>query len=163
MVVGKLGHINTAGMPKAPAHSFSRYNPLFIESLETGVRPLVVALINRFDCATFSSCEGHFSEDGTSITSLRTVGFLHGNEGECAYLQDELNTLIQSTHGNWQGTARFALSWSLLNTDSGQLRCLELVLDPNGLSAAHYFAEADELCGTLIGLLNMDDSRADPR
>jgi hypothetical protein len=105
-VSGPLGHINTEGAADAPAHSFSRHNPRFVESLEPGVRNLVVALINRFDCVTYSSCEGHCDEGWTSLTSLRSVVFLSPSHEDEEELRRGLTELAEAVRRDWAGTAR---------------------------------------------------------
>ena len=43
---------------------YARSDPRFLTAIESGIRPLVLAVIEQFDCITYSSCEGHRTADG---------------------------------------------------------------------------------------------------
>jgi hypothetical protein len=60
------GNINVEGSPQSYSSAiFTRWHASFTDSLEPGVRELVLALIEAWDCITYSSCEGHRSIAGT--------------------------------------------------------------------------------------------------
>jgi hypothetical protein len=154
MSLGKQGQININGEPKAAAHAFSRNNPRFIESLEPGIRSAVVALINRLDCITYTSCEGHLEDGGASITDLRHIGILPRNGGEFEFLRWELEEIIKYSHDGWLGKARISLVLGELHTELGSMPCIDLVIEPADLSGSSYFTEADQLTNRIVEWLN---------
>jgi uncharacterized protein len=53
-------------------------HPAFHESLEPGIRPLVIALVSTWNLVTYSSCQGHRVETSTGsiVTTSQYVGVL---------------------------------------------------------------------------------------
>jgi hypothetical protein len=159
MTHGKLGHINIEGEPESRAHTYSRYNPLFVQSLEPGIRALVIAIINRMDCLTYSSCQGHTNDDGSEVASLRNVGFLPRSEKEKTWLTADLNDLIARAEEDWSGTVRLVLLSNKLESDGKLLDVLDLVFSAE-MPPDQYFAEADALASRLVDLLAADEMTA---
>ena len=153
MTAGELGHVNTEGKPEARAHTFSRYNPLFRQSLEPGIASLVIALINCFDCVTYSSCQGHTDEDGKRIADLRHVGIIPRNDQEKRTLTCELTTLLTQVHAGWAGKTKLDLVVTQIESDSKSFECLDIVFDGNLDDPNAYFSESEALSNKMIAIL----------
>jgi hypothetical protein len=70
---GLDGNINlTGGSDCCSSYLLTRWHPSFLDSLEPGVKELVERLIETWDCATYSSCEGHRSTK-TDTMRIRNV------------------------------------------------------------------------------------------
>jgi hypothetical protein len=86
------GNINMAGssLNGAPSHTLTAKDPRFYEFIEGGVRALVKALIEKFDCITYSSCEGHPGVPGQSVFEPRHVGIIPRDYDEYMVLHKAL-------------------------------------------------------------------------
>src|SRR4051812_38134547 len=63
-------------------HALSRWHPQFAASVETGVRPLVRMLVERFGYITYTSCEGHTYPGRDATPVERHVGLLPREDAE---------------------------------------------------------------------------------
>lgn len=90
--VSSLGNINIEGSVAngSPSHTLTRNDPRFYEFIEAGVRELVKALITKFNCITYSSCEGHPSVPGISAFEPRHVGIIPRDYDEYLVLHKSL-------------------------------------------------------------------------
>ena len=60
---GRFGNINIKGQPDSPAYIFKSSDPKFLNNIEPGIKPVLVALVSAcYD--TFSSCQGHLYKNG---------------------------------------------------------------------------------------------------
>ena len=56
---GNINSDGTSACYNSPA--FTKYHRYFKKSLEPGIQELAIALILKFNCITYSSCQGHYS------------------------------------------------------------------------------------------------------
>lgn len=92
------GNINSEGTSACgDSPTFPKYHRYFKKSLEPGVRELAIALIQKFDCITYSSCQGHFSTPDAAMRP-RYVAILPRNEEEYQRLFNILNHLAKLTN-----------------------------------------------------------------
>lgn len=76
------GNYNFTGAEDSfTAPALTRWHPSFALCIEPGVRELVICLIEKFNCITFSSCEGHNSS-ATGVFSARHVSIVPRNNAE---------------------------------------------------------------------------------
>lgn len=87
-----FGNINIAGDAAngSASYTLTRNDPRFYSFIEPGIRSLVEALIQTFDCITYSSCEGHPSIPGQSIFEPRHVGIIPRDYDEYLVLHRSL-------------------------------------------------------------------------
>jgi hypothetical protein len=146
---GMQGHRNLLGINRAPAVAFPRWHPQFKESLEGGVADLVLLLVERLECVTFSSCEGHASDDGARLLSGRNVDILPRNAKEHSRLRNELGSRIGRV---WRpsNAVNLQLAEEWLETDLGPMPCLDLRFVPTTRIPSAYFAAMEEVYEDLL-------------
>ena len=92
------GNINTEGTSACfDSPTFTKYHRRFKKSLEPGVRDLAIALILKFDCITYSSCQGHPSTADADLRQ-RYVAILPRNEADYRRLYTILDSLAKLTN-----------------------------------------------------------------
>lgn len=74
------------------SHLLTRWHPSFENSLEAGIRELVLQLVHHLDCVTYSSCEGH-SSTSTEKMRVRNVRVITRSWTEHTYLRECLKHL----------------------------------------------------------------------
>lgn len=128
---------------------YARHHPRFHESLEAGVRPLVLALVEHFDCVTYSSCEGHPASRRRVMRPLH-VGVVGRTAAEHARLREQLQSLIRRVQSRtFVRGASVRVEVGKLDSESGPRPCVDLVLDATGSERA-YFAALPRLTRALI-------------
>jgi hypothetical protein len=131
---------------------FTRWHPQFEESLERGVSEMVLRLIDRLECITYSSCEGHPSADGTLLLSERNVDVLPRGAGELRRLRHELSSLIGRVQCS-PDAASLRLIEGRLDTEAGPLSCLDLRFLSMGHTPGAYFTAVEEIYADLLARL----------
>ena len=92
------GNINTEGTSACcDSPTFTKYHRKFKKSLEPGVRDLAIALILKFDCITYSSCQGHPSTVDADFRQ-RYVAILPRNETEYRRLYSIFDSMAKLTN-----------------------------------------------------------------
>jgi hypothetical protein len=145
---GAGGHRNLSGSPTAPAVIFPRRHPQFEDSLEPGVRELVLALIKRFDCVTYSSCEGHPALDGT-VARERAVDILPRDDGEHRRLRAGLRSCVRYARRPEDGVD-LRLTGEQLDTEEGPMSALGLAFVARERSYAAYRAAVEPVYARLL-------------
>ena len=85
------GNFNSSGMPgDKRAYSLTPHHEQFVQSLEAGVRDLVVVLTGRHGFITYTSCEGHRYEGLDLPATERHVGLLPRRKDEEKRIRDLL-------------------------------------------------------------------------
>jgi uncharacterized protein len=146
---GLQGHRNLLGTNSAPAVVFTRWHPQFKESLETGVADLVVLMIQRLDCVTYSSCEGHASEDYARLLSGRSVDVLPRDAEEQQRLRNDLRSRVGRVR-RASNAVSLQLAEGWLETDLGPMPCLDLRFVPTTHIPSAYFAAVEEVYADLL-------------
>jgi hypothetical protein len=137
------GNINLSGTSECCAsYLLTRWHPSFESSIEPGVRALVLALVDAWDCVTYSSCEGH-PADGSSPPRLRHVRLIARSSEEHQRLWHRLEQLAAATNDSLPvSPVRLGVAPSIVTTEDGlQAPGLDLVFEPHGCDQAEY-AEA---------------------
>jgi len=94
----EYGNINYEGTPESfDSAIFTRWHASFAESLEPGIRKLVLALVQAWDCLTYSSCEGHRGVGGTAWRP-RHVRMASRSSTEDQRIGAELDRLVAATN-----------------------------------------------------------------
>jgi len=84
-----FGNVNSSGEIDYQGFSLSRWHPQFVDSLEKGVRELVLTLVEDFGWITYSSCEGH-RYGGTRISPCERMVSLYPRS------RDEFRIMIRT-------------------------------------------------------------------
>ncbi|MCT7981945.1 hypothetical protein NG796_01415 [Laspinema sp. A4] len=149
-----LGNINTEGTAAcADSPILSKYHRQFKKSIEPGVRDLTIALIFKFNCITYSSCQGHFSTSKSQMRP-RYVGILPRNINEYDDLVEQLTTLIEFTNGVLsQNTVEVVLTPDILESENCVMPCFNLFFISKSADEATYFQEVEAVYQTFLNLL----------
>ena len=143
---GPGGQINVEG--SAICLSASIYvpdDPRFVDALEPGVRDLCMGLIEKLDCITYSSCEGHRSDEGGRFRP-RHVGIVARDTEEAARLEAVLEGLCQRTNREHSELrVRVLLVVSQVAGDRGEWPCFDLLFFSDPVSEREYFLETEVL------------------
>lgn len=150
---GKLGNINLQGTVEGPAPIFTPSHPQFVESLEEGVKDLVLCLIAKLGCITYSSCAGHASEDGRRLLCGRSVSIVPRDAAEYESLREIIAGAVGEV-GPLTAHVSLQLEESVLESDELEMPCLDLNFRPTTEDAAPYFAELEPLYRRLVERLN---------
>ena len=146
---GATGHRNLTGAPQAPAVTLGLCQPQFVESLETGVRDLVLSLIRQFACVTYSSCEGHVTEDGGAVLCGRNVAILCRDAGEHERLRYRLEAAVRRVSTPMTFVA-LEIAENILETDIGDMPSLDLNFVPLSPVPGQYFTELELVYDDLL-------------
>lgn len=145
------GSINSDGSIEGVAAIVTRHHPDFNAFIEDGVRDLVLALIDKLDCITYSSCAGHATADGKLICG-RHIGVIPRDTSEYLRIRQILKDAIASTK-----VATPALSLQLNETtlcsDEITLPCIDILFSPLTGRATEYFNDADRVSALLLRVL----------
>jgi uncharacterized protein len=147
---GAAGQRNLSGGETDAAVVFPRGHPQFAAALEDGVRALVILLIDRLDCVTFSSCEGHAAVDGRTLRWGRSVDILPRDADEGARLRAILRGCVNAVPQAPQAPVRLRLVEDEVETELGPLPTLTLDFTPATTDAATYFAIVAPLYAALL-------------
>jgi uncharacterized protein len=155
--VSPLGNINAEGSPSCESAAiFDRHHPLFLDSLEPGVRDLVVQLIERLGCITYSSCEGHRGLGSIQPFSLRQVGILPRDEREYQRLAEALVVLAGASNATGTAaTVRIAVSSGVLTSEVEDRPCIDLVFVAVTDDEDAYFRDVEAASRTFLRALEL--------
>lgn len=152
---GAGGNINFTGRDDcSSSHMLTRWHPSFLASIEPGVRDLVQRLVERWDCVTYSSCEGHHS---TSAEPMRPRNVRLGSRSALEHTTlimrfDALCRGVSPTPGN--GAVALQCRESSLHLGDGlEAPSLDLVFARASGDEAAYWLEIDVVYqATLISI-----------
>lgn len=139
---GRLGNINLKGTIDSPAPVFTRHHPQFLDSLEAGVKELVLCLIEKLDCITYSSCAGHTSEDGKHVLLGRNVNILPRTVAEYEKLRVLISEAIRRVNAP-NSAVLLQLDETVLESDELNMPCLDINFRPTTEWADLYFDELE--------------------
>lgn len=143
--VNRSGQINLTGKDDCTkARTYTRYETEFEGSLETGVKRLVLSLIEIFDCITYSSCQGHNVTDENKHFALRHVSILPRNFDEYEYYKKSLNKITQVI-GPETKEKQIVVKIVEKTLFSGNLTlpCLDIIFQFTGNGLEQYFDNID--------------------
>lgn len=149
-----LGNINTDGTAAcADSPILSKYHRKFKKSIEPGVRDLTVALILKYNCITYSSCQGHFSTSKSQMRP-RYVGILPRDVDEYEYFVDQLITLTELTNAVLpRNPVQVVITPDILESENCVMPCLNLFFISQSADEATYFKKVEEVYQMFLNLL----------
>lgn len=138
LVSGPEGNISEGGDLENPSATIlSSGHPQFNEAVEIGVRDLVSTLVERFNCITYSSCQGH-RLPGVHCLRPRNVGILCRDQFE----QQLIHNFLRDSSGKSQnGQPRIIKSWLRSGTDS--FRTVEITFEENANDSRPYVCQIE--------------------
>jgi uncharacterized protein len=154
---GAAGQRNLSGGAKDAAIVVPRGHPQFVAALEDGVRALVMLLVDRLGCVTFSSCEGHAAEDRRSLLWGRSVDILPRDTGEGARLRAVLRRCVDVVPQAPDAAVRLRLVDDEVETDLGPLPTLTVDFAPATTDAEVYFSAVAPVYAALLGEIEAAD------
>jgi hypothetical protein len=148
--ISNSGRINLEGSDGcSTARIYTRWDPEFLASLEPGVRQLTLLLIEKFNCITYSSCEGH----PTSLSnkpSVRHVGVLPRDKAEFHYLVDRFSSYATLCNQEQDSPIEIVVKEEVLGTGDMNIPCIELVFAQRASEWERYFEMLDEAYELLV-------------
>lgn len=149
------GNINRDGTSAcADSPIFVKYHRYFKRSLEVGVRDLTIALILKFNCITYSSCQGH---PGTSdaIMRPRYIAIVPRHPQEYQTLFKLLHHLADQTNAAFpQSAVKVVIGNDLLESDDrAPTPCLTLFFQPTDGNETRYFQEVEPIYQFVLTLV----------
>ncbi len=138
------GHINTDGTTACfNSPIFTRYHRKFKRSLEAGIRELATILILKFNCITYSSCQGHFSTPD-AVMRQRYVGIIPRNDNEYQKVKKLLLDLAEQTNAQIPGSCvRLWVDEDQVNSEDCSLPCLHLFFVGVDGDEKRYFTDVE--------------------
>jgi hypothetical protein len=137
-----IGNLNRDGTPSCiNARIYTKKESQFENSIEPGVRSLVLKLIDKLDCITYSSCEGHLGTvDGHTYFMCRQVGILPRTLIEFGYLLTIARSIAKLTNQNVPFDFVEVVVQSRFVTSEDTTRpCLDIIFQPNDEDSKGYF------------------------
>lgn len=123
------------------------WHPNFMDVVEPGVRRLTELLITRLDCVTYSSCEGHASEQ-IETTYLRYVSVVCRNDSERRRFLDVLEAVATDCAGMSDSSVRVVIETGFIDTDDGnRADTVDVVFSTDPSALGTYFDEVDDAYG----------------
>lgn len=147
---GKVGSINASGEFQAPAVIFTRFHPQFIESVEPGVRPMVLAMISDGNWASYSSCEGHVDDNGR-LLSHRSVGLVLCRPDPDRFRIAAINNAAKAANTRF-GDVQIDVKEVELETEAGPVECVDVNIVTSSTGAGAYPLRADAIMCSFIDI-----------
>jgi hypothetical protein len=146
------GHINLDGTPTCiEARIFPRWHPQFEVALEEGIKELVCELIEKLDCITYTSCQGHLVADSDSAgqngpLQPRHVGILPRNSTEHLYLLGVLTKAANKANGRTvEQKIRIVLRSEILTSEESDRKSLNITFVDSGERVEDYFERVEDV------------------
>lgn len=157
---GPMGHINADGAAECGhAAIYVPREERFFESLEPGVRALVMALVGEWNWITYTSCEGHPKTETASMRR-RNVGLLPRSDAEGDLMSAVLTSALASMPRAAPGAAaELGILHHSLDTEEGVRPCVDLVFYPRARDWAAYVLASDALQRDLVERLRAHPAR----
>ncbi len=129
-------------------------HPKFEDSLEEGVKELVLALIQEFNCITCSSCQGHFSIENTMPMRERTVEIIPRNDVEYNELLFKLKELADKANLQVdQNAVKLMILENILESEHICTPCLRIIFKSQSQNEEQYFQETESLYKKYVELI----------
>jgi uncharacterized protein len=139
------GHINVEGSARCLSSViYTPAAPQFLASIEAGVRPLVLALIQDLNCITYSSCEGHPPSDDGYPMRGRHVGILPRDAAEHAMFLERLRAAATLTPPV-PGVVTVEVREDIVASDGVDLPCIDLLFVAGSYDWAAYAEKIDSV------------------
>lgn len=150
---GNINREGTAACADSPI--FVKYHRYFKRSLELGVRDLTIALILKFNCITYSSCQGHPSAPGTPMRP-RYIAIVPRNPQEYEFFFKLFHHLADIANAGFpHSEIKVVIGSDILESDDrAPTPCLTLFFAPTGTNETHYFQEVEPIYQFVLTQVN---------
>ncbi|HIK13385.1 MAG TPA: hypothetical protein IGS52_24520 [Oscillatoriaceae cyanobacterium M33_DOE_052] len=149
------GNINTDGTSACcDSPALSKYHRYFKKSIEPGVRDLTVALILKFNCITYSSCQGHLSTPDAAMRP-RYVAMLPRDDNDYRRLFQILQDLADLTNSQLpENPVKVVLGSDILESETCTMPGITLFfVAADEISETTYFMELDKVYAHLCQII----------
>lgn len=155
------GELNTDGtLGNTVAFVFTKNDPRFWTSVEPRVRALVKCMIQRFDCITYSSCEGHPASRDIPY-KMRHVGILPRDDVEFERCLSMMKAAVAKAAGKSKsGCVEIAVVEDQLNSELTSRPCIDLWFRACCSDITKYFEQVDIVTRDLVSILETDYAAA---
>ena len=153
--ISRGGRINLEGSETcSAARTYTRWDTEFVEVIEPGVRRLVLTLVEKFDCITYSSCEGHPEPPNGGTVTVRHVGILPRDSGEYEDLIQTVRGVAAECNRQIPGRgARVSVVERTLSSEDIEAPCFEILFEREGSGWPAYFNHLEEVYGLFLDQL----------
>ncbi|HKS27637.1 MAG TPA: hypothetical protein VJS44_07450 [Pyrinomonadaceae bacterium] len=108
------------------------------------MRRLVLTLVEKFDCITYSSCEGHPQMQAGGVPSLRHVGIIPRDAGEYDELLHCFRRAVDACRRlAARRSANVSVVERILSSENIALPCFEILFEREGAGWAAYFSHLE--------------------
>lgn len=148
------GNVNNAGTDDfylAPV--ITRWHPSFSDCLENGIRELVFLLIEKLDCITYSSCQGHPRSITNQNPPLRYVSIAPRSQEELEVLAYRLSKVVSLVHYSLPKSSCVTvdiLQRRVLTGDGPPVEGIDVVFTPNGVITDDIYFHDVEIAYSLV-------------
>jgi hypothetical protein len=138
------GNINSAGTSACyNSPVFPKYHRYFKKSLELGIRELAIALILKFNCITYSSCQGHCATTDAAMRP-RYVAILPRNPQEYERFFNLFHHLAKLTNQEIPDlSVQVAIGGDTLESENCVMPGITLFFVSNQSDEAVYFQDVE--------------------
>jgi hypothetical protein len=137
------GHINVEGSARCLSSAiFTPAAPEFWNAVEPGIRPLVTFLIEKLNCITYSSCEGHPPSDDYPMRG-RHVGILPRNQEDLTRLMTVLGAAAEAACTSAdRDVVDLKIHEDLITSEGPDVHCVDVLFVAGTLDFPTYAAKA---------------------
>lgn len=126
-------------------------NENFVHSIEPGIRPLVLLLVNKYQWITYSSCEGHPSNQ-----SCREVRLVARNLNELKEMYETLQACAEKLRPASAQIKIVVKKYHIENSDQKKYPAVSVVFEKQDTcSCENYFLNLNDATIKYIFLLNL--------
>ena len=149
------GHINVEGSARCLSSAiFTPAASEFWNAVEPGIRPLVAFLVEKLDCITYSSCEGHPPSDDGYPMRGRHVGILPRDEAEHARLIAALGRAADATASAAErDTVDLRVHEDVIAAEGGDVRCIDVLFVAGSFDWPAYAAKVEGVQASFLAQL----------
>jgi hypothetical protein len=159
-----VGNINTkeSNYCFKATNIYAKWEPEFERSIESEVRELVLCLIEKLHCITYSSCAGHKYKNRNF--SLRHVGIVPRNSLEYNSLLKVLRLVAKVTNRNINNNhntvndkkingVKLIISEDIVTSDGPSMPCIDIIFVPTIDDQVLYFQDLEFVYDKFLELL----------
>ena len=151
-----VGNINTTGSPNCfVSYISTRWDKDFADNLEAGIKGLVLFLVKRMNCITYSSCQGHPRVNSTLRFRERHVGIIPRNREEKYWLKDFLGDVSETANSlsNVKSVKVF-IEIGLITSNGLSKSCVDIIFASTNQNEKKYFQELEKLYSLFLSVIN---------
>lgn len=152
-VKGENGAINADGQLSCfEASIFALHSPSFDQSIEEGVRELVLFVVHQMNCITYTSCEGHFDKSQEDYLQLRHVGIIPRNQKEYEFIKQTFQEASSSIKSH---NISLEIDETYVQSESIHMPCIDIWFVPVGGKEELYFFNLDKIYREFLEQLSL--------